>query len=71
MTFDVDLQGQSSHEALLQRQDTELKLLDNIHKCLNLRIKAERNYSDALSAIVTTGNKFDPKCESSIFKVNF
>ena len=38
MGFSSSLQGKSSHEALLARQEAELKLLENLKRWLVLRI---------------------------------
>ena len=70
MTFGATLQGQSSHDALIHRQDTEIKLLENFKKCLHSRIKADRDYAAALTSIVATAQKFDcSEYDSPLFKV--
>ena len=70
MTFGTQLQGQTSHEALVHRQDTEIKLLENFRKGLNLRIRAEKDYANALMNIVNPAQKFDcPDSGSPVFKV--
>ena len=70
MGFGTDLQGQSSHEALLKLQDTEMQLLECIKKCVTLRIRSDREYTSALSAMLTHSQKFDTsKYDSPIFQV--
>ena len=52
MSFGSDLQGWQSHEALLCVQDYEIKLLENIRKCVVHRAKCDREYIAALSSVV-------------------
>ena len=52
MGFSSALQGSSSSEALLSRQDAELRLLESMRRCLALRVKADREYSMALGSFV-------------------
>jgi len=52
MSFPTDLQDIPSHEALLGLQDYEINLLENVRKCLLHRVKCDREYVAALSAIV-------------------
>ena len=71
MGFGTDLQGQASHEALLKLQDTEMQLLECIKKCVTLRIRSDREYTSALSAMLTHSQKFDTsKYDSPIFQVS-
>ena len=44
MGFSSALQGSASHEAILIRIDAELRLLENMKRCLGLRIKSDRKY---------------------------
>ena len=57
MGFSSALQGQSSHEALLARQDAEIRLLENMKRCLSLRIKADRDYTVGLNSFVLQAQK--------------
>ena len=57
MGFSSSLQGQSSHEALLARQDAEIRLLENMKRCLGLRIKADRDYTVGLNSFVLQAQK--------------
>ena len=45
MGFSSSLQGTSSHDAILQRVDSELRLLENMKRCLTARVKADREYA--------------------------
>jgi len=59
MGFSSSLQGEAAHEALLTRQDAELRLLDNMKRCLALRIKCDREYAIALNTVVLQAQKMD------------
>ncbi len=70
MTFGVELQGKSSHDALLHLQDTEIKLLETFKKCMTQRIYADQEYARNLGNIVNTANKFGPQeYDSPMFQV--
>ena len=58
MGFSSSLQGEAAHEALVARQDAELRLLENMKRCLSLRIKCDREYAIALNTVVLQVNKF-------------
>ena len=59
MGFSSNLQGKSSHEALLARQDAELRMLENLKRWLVLRIKCDRDYASALVSLSSITSKFD------------
>lgn len=59
MGFSTNLQGKSAHEALLGRQDAELRLLDSMKRCILSKVKSDRDYAVALSSVVTQGLKID------------
>lgn len=59
MGFSTNLQGKIAHEALLSRQDAELRLLDAMKRCINVKIKCDRDYATALSSVATQGLKID------------
>lgn len=75
MGFGADLQGKESHEALVRIQDAEIRLLENIKRCMQMRVDADKKYATALTQLVTQAqkvnadpaNEFAPLC--SIFKV--
>lgn len=54
--------GKAAHEALLSRQDAELRLLETMKRCVAAKVKSDREYALALSAVATQGQKMD-KCE--------
>ena len=59
MTFGSELQGITSHEALLKRQDAEIRLLEALKKFVTLRIRCDKDYIIALNNIVSSALKFD------------
>ena len=63
MGFSSNLQGKASHEALLVRQDAELRLLENLKRWLVLRIKCDRDYASALSSLTSVTSKFEKNDE--------
>ena len=52
MGFSSSLQGEAAHEALVSRQDAEIRLLENMKRCLNLRVKCDREYAIALNSVI-------------------
>lgn len=65
MGFSSNLQGKGSHEALLARQDAELRLLENLKRWLVLRIKCDRDYASALTSLPSISSKNDKSEELS------
>lgn len=59
MTFGTELQAASSHEALLKRQDAEIRLLETLKKFVTQRVKCDKDYINALNGIVSAAQKFD------------
>lgn len=59
MSFGTELQSRSAHDALLAAQDAEIHILETIKKSITQRIKCDRDYAVALSAIVTGAQKQD------------
>ncbi|KAF7990790.1 hypothetical protein HCN44_000595 [Aphidius gifuensis] len=51
MGFSTSLQGQSAQEALLIRQDAEIKLLESMKRCLALKVKSDREYASTMSSL--------------------
>ncbi|XP_077296882.1 tyrosine-protein kinase Fer isoform X1 [Arctopsyche grandis] len=62
MGFTSVLLGKTAHEALLLRQEAEMRLIENIKRCLTNKAKCDKEYAVALSAVATQGQKLD-KCE--------
>ncbi|XP_012286395.1 tyrosine-protein kinase Fer isoform X1 [Orussus abietinus] len=59
MGFSTSLQGQSSHEALLGRQDAEIKLLETMRRCLTNKVKSDREYASTISSLTLQGKKIE------------
>lgn len=59
MGFSSLLQGRAAHEALLVRQDAELRLLDSMKRCLTQKVKCDKEYAIALTAASQQGLKID------------
>lgn len=59
MGFSANLQGRSAHEALLSRQDAELRLLETMKRVLISKVRSDRDYAVALSSVATQGLKID------------
>ncbi|KAG7213771.1 hypothetical protein KM043_002993 [Ampulex compressa] len=59
MGFSTSLQGQASHEALLGRQDAEIKLLDTMRRCLTTKVKSDREYASTISSLTMQGKKIE------------
>lgn len=65
MGFSTNLQGRTAHEALLLRQDAELRLLETMKRCLVLKIRCDREYASALSSVASQGLKIERHDELS------
>ena len=59
MGFSSALQGKTSHDALLLRQDAELRLLDNVRRTLIQKAKCDKEYALSLTNVVQNGLKID------------
>ncbi|XP_017757149.1 PREDICTED: tyrosine-protein kinase Fer isoform X1 [Eufriesea mexicana] len=59
MGFSTSLQGQSSHEALLARQDAEIKLLETMRRCLTIKVKSDREYASTIVSLTMQGKKIE------------
>lgn len=59
MGFSSTLQGKAAHEALLLRQDAELRLLDTMKRCMLQKAKCDKEYSVALATVAQQGLKTD------------
>ncbi|OWF41351.1 tyrosine-protein kinase Fer-like isoform X2 [Mizuhopecten yessoensis] len=71
MGFGTDFQGKESHESLLRIQDCEIRVLDNIKRCLAVRIDSDKKYAASLNTIVQSAQKLDTnefQAHSSVFK---
>ncbi|XP_046682516.1 tyrosine-protein kinase Fer isoform X4 [Homalodisca vitripennis] len=59
MGFSTNLQSRGGHEALLGRQDAELRLLETMRRCLLTKLRCDRDYSSALCAVTAQGQKVE------------
>lgn len=59
MGFSANLQGKIAHEALLSRQDAELRLLESMKRCILLKVRSDREYAVGLGSVATQGLKID------------
>ncbi|XP_077276596.1 tyrosine-protein kinase Fer isoform X3 [Temnothorax americanus] len=59
MGFSTSLQGQASHEALLARQDAEIKLLETMRRCLATKVKSDREYASTITSLTAQGKKIE------------
>ncbi|XP_040152312.1 tyrosine-protein kinase Fer-like isoform X3 [Anopheles arabiensis] len=59
MAFSSALQGRAAHDALLNRQEAELKLLETMKRCLAQKAKCDREYAVSLAAVTQQGLKID------------
>lgn len=59
MGFSSALQGRVAHDALLARQDAELRLLDIIKRTMQQKAKCDREYAVGLANVAQQGLKID------------
>ena len=71
MGFSVDLQGRSSHEALMHFLDEEIGLMETMKKCIMIRLEGDKKYVEMLSNFLQAAQKIGTvQFETSIYKVN-
>lgn len=59
MGFSSALQGRAAHDALLTRQDAEIRLLETMKRCLVQKTKTDKEYAAGLAAVAIQGLKTD------------
>lgn len=59
MGFSSALQGKSAHDALLTRQDAEIRLLEVMKRSLLQKVKCDKEYAIALTTAAQHGLKID------------
>ena len=52
-------QGKSVHDALIARQDAEIRLIEIMRRCLSQKAKSDREYGIALTNVTQQGLKID------------
>lgn len=55
----ITLEGKVAHEALISRQDSEIRLLELMRRCLVMKVKHDKDYASALSSVASQGQKVD------------
>jgi len=53
------------HEALLARQDTEIRLIETMRRCLTQKAKSDREYAISMVNVAQQGLKVDRSDELS------
>ena len=59
MGFGTDLQGKDSHTVLIHYHDIEIRLYENIKRCLSMRIDSDKKYASSLTSFVQQAQKVD------------
>ncbi|XP_046805560.1 tyrosine-protein kinase Fer isoform X1 [Lucilia cuprina] len=59
MGFSSALQGRAAHEALVVRQDAELRLMEIMKRTMQLKAKNDKEYAIGLAAVAQQGLKID------------
>ncbi|XP_073816981.1 tyrosine-protein kinase Fer isoform X2 [Musca autumnalis] len=59
MGFSTALQGRAAHEALVARQDVELRLMEIMKRTIQLKAKYDKEYAVGLAAVAQQGLKID------------
>ncbi|KRF82736.1 tyrosine-protein kinase Fer isoform X2 [Drosophila virilis] len=59
MGFSSALQGRAAHEALIVRQDAELRLMETMKRSIQMKAKCDKEYAIGLTAVAQQGLKID------------
>lgn len=59
MGFSSALQSRAAHEALIARQDAELRLMETMKRSIQLKAKCDKEYAISLAAVAQQGLKID------------
>ncbi|XP_034484616.1 tyrosine-protein kinase Fer isoform X2 [Drosophila innubila] len=59
MGFSTALQSRAAHEALIVRQDAELRLMETMKRSIQLKAKCDKEYAISLAAVAQQGLKID------------
>uniref|UniRef100_A0A1I8Q228 Tyrosine-protein kinase n=1 Tax=Stomoxys calcitrans TaxID=35570 RepID=A0A1I8Q228_STOCA len=59
MGFSTALQGRAAHDALIARQDVELRLMEMMKRAMQLKAKYDKEYAVGLAAVAQQGLKID------------
>lgn len=55
----LSTQGNSVHDVLLVRQESEIRLIEVMRRCLLLKVKTDREYACSIQNIALVGLKMD------------
>ncbi|XP_020813153.1 tyrosine-protein kinase Fer isoform X4 [Drosophila serrata] len=59
MGFSSALQSRAAHEALIGRQDAELRLMETMKRSIQMKAKCDKEYAIGLTAVAQQGLKID------------
>ncbi|KAH8417070.1 hypothetical protein KR222_002570 [Zaprionus bogoriensis] len=59
MGFSSALQSRAAHEALIVRQDAELRLMETMKRSIQMKAKCDKEYAISLAAVAQQGLKID------------
>ncbi|XP_052836356.1 tyrosine-protein kinase Fer isoform X2 [Drosophila gunungcola] len=59
MGFSSALQSRAAHEALIVRQDAELRLMETMKRSIQMKAKCDKEYAIGLTAVAQQGLKID------------
>ncbi|XP_050431767.1 tyrosine-protein kinase Fer isoform X2 [Adelges cooleyi] len=59
-------QGKPEYEALVGRQEAEIRMLEVMRRCVTSKLKCDREYAASLSAVCAQGLKCDPTTGSLV-----
>lgn len=59
MGFSSALQSRAAHEALIVRQDAELRLMETMKRSIQMKAKCDKEYAISLTAVAQQGLKID------------
>lgn len=69
MGFSADLQGRTSHEALMHFLDEEIGLMETMKKCIMIHLEGDKKYVEMLSNFLQAAQKIGTvQFETSIYK---
>ncbi|XP_039490559.1 tyrosine-protein kinase Fer isoform X2 [Drosophila santomea] len=67
MGFSSALQSRAAHEALIVRQDAELRLMETMKRSIQMKAKCDKEYAISLTAVAQQGLKIDRADEMQAF----
>ena len=55
----LSTQGKNIHDVIASRQDSEIRLIEVMRKCLLLKVKCDRDYACSIQNVSLVGMKID------------